>query len=419
MTSREDRYLAACAQLALPTNPYVARVLRGSDQGATSSGSGLIIRLPGNERLPPVQRLTDRDALALCGALRGHVVVADLDLSFNRMTDTGAKYIAELLQDRVDVKSLDLSCNDIEADGAEHLAKRLQVGGRTCTCVSFRCAARTLTLHCWLLGASFVFKRNGSLRTLRMKGNKIGDKGGMNFADMLQSNSTLEEMDLSDCDLATQSLIAFAVVLSKNKTIRAINVSRPLLYSHQEETTVYFAQMLQVNQSLRELHLAKHGMTDSGVERLCETLRDNVALRYLDLRCNRITRDGAKHLAEVLKQNRTLEVLDLSSNRIEDDGAVHLSGAIMLHNHTLKALSITSNNIGSQGLVSLTKAMAANSALSHIYIWGNKLEEPVCVAIAGLIQSRRLQEEATDVSPYQVDGHMYLAEVNHRLRGHY
>ncbi len=42
-------------------------------------------------------------------------------------------------------------------------------------------------------------------------------------------------------------------------------------------------------------------------------------------------------------------------------------------------LSVTSNNIGKDGLMSLNEAMKVNSCLTHIYIWGNKLEEPVCM----------------------------------------
>lgn len=44
------------------------------------------------------------------------------------------------------------------------------------------------------------------------------------------------------------------------------------------------AHMLDVNHSLKELHLGKHGMTDCGLQRLCEALISNHSLRYLDLR---------------------------------------------------------------------------------------------------------------------------------------
>lgn len=49
------------------------------------------------------------------------------------------------------------------------------------------------------------------------------------------------------------------------------------------------AQMLVVNKTLRELHMGKHDMTDTGVERLCEALKLNASLRYLDLRWYTLT----------------------------------------------------------------------------------------------------------------------------------
>ncbi|XP_048867187.1 leucine-rich repeat-containing protein 34 [Brienomyrus brachyistius] len=376
MVSLLQRYSTVCADLQLATSPDVLRVLRES--GRSRSG----IRLPGG-----CGRLRDDDVLALCVTLRQDVTVAGLDLRYNRVTDEGAQHLADLLQHNVAIEHLDLMCNDIEAEGAELLAN---------------------SLH-----------GNSTLRSLRMAGNKIASRGSMRFAAMLQVNSTLRALDMSDCDLDTQSLIGFTIVLSTNKSIQAVDLSRPLLFSHQEETMVHLARMLQVNQHLQELHLGQHGMTDSGVERLCEALRRNSVLRYLDLRCNCITRDGAKCLAEILRHNSTLEILDLSSNRIEDDGAGHLSKAIAQHNRSLRALSVTSNSIASRGLLLLTEAMQVNPSLSHIYIWGNKLEEPLCTAVSSLLQSGRLCQEATDVSLYEVDGQQCLAEVFHGLRRHY
>uniref|UniRef100_UPI003D9E30BB leucine-rich repeat-containing protein 34 n=1 Tax=Danio rerio TaxID=7955 RepID=UPI003D9E30BB len=374
-----ERYLSVCAELQQPTHASVLEVL------GNNKSSDCCLKLAGNDQ--PGARLTDDDMLVLTKTLEGNSAIKGLDLRYNCITDKGAVHIAHLIQDSKSLQSLDLMCNDIEADGAEVIAK---------------------SLH-----------KNITLKTLRMTGNKIGNQGAMQLATMLQINATLEEVDVSDCDLATQSVIAFAIVLMNNKRICAINVSRPLLFSLQEETTVHMAQMLVVNNTLKELHMGKHDMTDTGVETLCEALKRNISLRYLDLCCNRITRDGAKHLSEVLKQNCSLEILDLSFNRIEDDGAIHLSEAIKLPHSKLKALSVTSNKIRKGGLLSLSAAMRVNSSLTHIYIWGNKHEEPVCEAFSGLMSSGRLLKEHTDVSPYEVDGHVFLAEASHGLRRHY
>ncbi|KAG5268525.1 hypothetical protein AALO_G00213550 [Alosa alosa] len=379
----EDLYYKICAEVQVPINVYVMQVLE--DAGKNTGDA--VIKLTGNDRLKEVKRLNDNDLLAVSKILNDNESVKGLDLRYNDITDQGARHLAGLLQDNVAIQSLNLMCNNIEAEGAEHIAKSLHL--------------------------------NKTLKSLRLTGNKIGNKGAMHFASMLQINNNLEELDCSDCDLDTQSLIAFSIVLNSNKHIRVINLSRPLLYSHQEETTIHMARMLVVNQTLRELHLGKHEMTDTGVERLCEALHSNKSLRYLDLRCNKITRDGAKFLAEVLKQGSPLEILDLSANRIEDDGAIHLSEAIVLPRCKLKALSIPYNNIGTLGLVTITEVMKISSSLSHIYIWGNKLEESVCVAFTKLMRSGRLLEMHTDVSPYMVDGHVCLAELFHGLHRHF
>ncbi|XP_028813469.1 leucine-rich repeat-containing protein 34 [Denticeps clupeoides] len=377
-----DLYSQACSETRAPVNSSAWRVLRQLDASATD----VRIRLAGHDRAGPAQRLSDSDTSVLLGALR-HSSVAGLDLRYNNITDNGAKHLADFLQENRTIQSLDLMGNDIEGQGAELIAE---------------------SLH-----------RNTSLRTLRMTGNKIGKKGAMSLAAMMQMNTTLQELDISDCDLDTEGLVAISFALRQSKNIRSVNVTRPLLFSHQEETTVHLSQMLLVNHTLRELHLGKHGMTDSGVERLCEALRINHGLRYLDLRCNRITRDGAKCLSAVLRERCLLEILDLSFNHIEDEGAVLLGAATRLPHSRLKALSISSNNIGTRGLVSLAEAMRASCTLTHIYIWGNKLEEPVCEAFSQLIGSGRLLEPNTDVSPYAADGRVCLAETFHGLNRHY
>ncbi|XP_030072391.1 leucine-rich repeat-containing protein 34 [Microcaecilia unicolor] len=382
-----QHYLELCVALSQPVKPFIAEMLSQASQKQDQLSHEIIINIAGNNRLVPVQRVTDEDALVLSYALRSNMSITGLDLRYNRLTDKGAEYVGRLIQEAPALRYLNLMCNDIGTKGAEFLANALH--------------------------------KNESLKCLKMTGNKIGNIGGMCFASMLQINFTLEELDLGDCDLDTASLIGLSTVLHQNKNIRSINLNRPLLYSQQEETTVHIALMLKENSVLRELHLSKHEMTDYGVKCLFDALQENVTLQYLDLSCNRITRDGVKWLAKLLEQNTTLEILDLTSNRMEDDGAIYLSEAISICNNTLKALAVVSNNITGKGLVALATSLSRNRMLSYIYIWGNKFDEASCVAFSDLINVGRLKPSDTDVRPYVVDGRVYLAELFHGLRKHY
>ncbi|NXW41864.1 LRC34 protein, partial [Nyctiprogne leucopyga] len=391
MSVRPDlhrHYVGACQHLGQPENPFIAHVLQEADKNDKISWTkGITLKIAGNNRLVPVQRVTGDDLQVLASVLCNSVFVTGLDLRWNVLTDAGAKHMATFLQENSTLRYLNLMFNDIGPSGAELIARALH--------------------------------RNETLLYLRMTGNKIGNKGGMSFALMLQINSTLEKLDLGDCDMGTQCLIAIVTALTRNKSVKAINLNRPLLYSQEVRTTVHVALMLKNNSSLVELHLCKHEMKNFGVERLCEALYENSSLRYLDLSCNKITRDGVKFLGELLKRNQTLEILDLGANRAEDDGAIYLSEALALHNRTLQALSVVSNNISGKGLVALSNAMKTNMKLSYIYIWGNKFDEATCMAFSELIQTGRLRPNCTDVEPYEVDGHVHLAELSHGLRKHY
>ncbi|XP_066477645.1 leucine-rich repeat-containing protein 34 [Tiliqua scincoides] len=383
----DRQYSKACEDLKHPENPFITHVLREVKQDDESLSKRITIKIAGNNRLVPVQRVTDGDFQIIATIFTNNVFLSGLDLRYNLVTDAGAVHIAAFLQDNHTLRYLNLMFNDIGTIGAEFIAK---------------------SLH-----------RNEALIHLRMTGNKIGNKGGMYFAAMMQINSTLQKLDVGDCDLGTQSLIAVATVLNHNDVIKAINLNRPILYSQEEETTVHMALMLKINHTLIELHMCKHEMKNFGVERLCEALYENHALRYLDLSCNKITRDGVKFLGQLLKRNNTLEILDLNFNRIEDDGAFYLSEALTTQNRTLQALAVTSNNITGEGLVTLAESMRTNPVLSYIYIWGNKINDATCVAFAELLQSGRLKPTGTDVEPYEVDGCLYLAEVSHGLKRHY
>ncbi|XP_038599736.1 leucine-rich repeat-containing protein 34 isoform X1 [Tachyglossus aculeatus] len=385
--SLKDHYFDVCLQMEREKNPFIVHALEEADRDDGKSTCGITIKIAGNNRLVPVQRVTDDDFEALACVLKKNPFVKGLDVRYNWLTDAGAEHVAKLLQETPALNYLNLMFNDIGTNGAELIAKALH--------------------------------GNQTLKHLRMTGNKIDNKGGMHFAEMLQINSSLEKLDLGDCDLGTQSLIALATVLIQNRAIKGINLNRPILYSQEEEPTVHVSHMLRENSHLLELHMCKHDMKNFGMERLCDALYLNRSLRYLDVSCNQITRDGMKFLGELLKRNKTLQVIDLSSNRIEDDGAIYLSEALAFYNRNLKALAVGSNKISGKGLGALSKAMKTNHTLSNIYIWGNTLDEATCLAFSDLIETGRLRLEHTDVEPYVVDGQVYLSELSHGIKKHY
>ncbi|XP_063477710.1 leucine-rich repeat-containing protein 34 isoform X2 [Symphalangus syndactylus] len=383
----QEHYSNLCMEKSQKINPFILHILQKVDEEIKKGlAAGITLNIAGNNRLVPVERVTGEDFWILSKILKNCLYINGLDVGYNLLCDVGAYYATKLLQKQLNLIYLNLMFNDIGPEGGELIAK---------------------VLH------------NQTLKYLRMTGNKIENKGGMFFAAMLQINSSLEKLDLGDCDLGMQSVIAFATVLTRNQAIKAINLNRPILYGEQEESTVHVGRMLKENHCLVALHMCKHDIKNSGIQQLCDALYLNNSLRYLDVSCNKITHDGMVYLADVLKSNTTLEVIDLSFNRIENAGANYLSETLTSHNRSLKALSVVSNNIEGEGLVALSQSMKTNLTFSHIYIWGNKFDEATCVAYSHLIQMGCLKPDNTDVEPFVVDGRVYLAEVSNGLKKHY
>uniref|UniRef100_A0A8C6TBU6 Leucine rich repeat containing 34 n=1 Tax=Neogobius melanostomus TaxID=47308 RepID=A0A8C6TBU6_9GOBI len=378
MTTPTKTYLTCCATHQIETNPHITDVLVG-----VCLYRNYVLKLAGNNRLKPVQRLVDKDAFALSECLL--LCQGLTDLSYNNITDEGVISLISLIQVRGTLRSLDLTFNNIGADGAELLSQSLQ--------------------------------GNSTLLSLTLSGNKVGRLGGMSLANLLQFNNTLQALYLARCDLDAQSVIAFAIALKTNQTLRCLDISRSVMSQQQEEWAVHFSHMLALNKSLQELHLGLKEIMSTGMERLSKGLLFNHSLTYLDLRCNRVMRDDVQPLVDVLvKESSSLEVLDLSFNQLRDEGAVLLSEALASPNCSLKELSLCGNNIHSEGLLALAEALSVNSEMTHMYIWGNHFDGPVCVAFRDLIQSGRLHPDHTDVRAYEVNAHVFLACVCHNLR---
>lgn len=227
-------------------------------------------------------------------------------------------------------------------------------------------------------------------------------------------------MDVGDCDLQIECIIALATVLTQNTHLNAIVLNRPILFSHQEEQAVHISRMLRMNSSLTEIHLEKFDLKDFGLKMLCEGLLENCVLKYLNISNNRFSRDGGHILANYLKENTPLEILDISNNRLQDEGISMISKSLASHNTNLRALSIRFNEIGPAGLYNLSQSLYHNKVLKNLYVWGNDTKSSKgCAAIGQLLANKRLKERNTDVRPYVVNGEISLAELSHSLKRFY
>ncbi|XP_014662797.1 PREDICTED: leucine-rich repeat-containing protein 34-like [Priapulus caudatus] len=370
-----QRYIKACKKLRQPPSKFIRRVLVATGESFTDE---LILNGSEAERAyGSSARLTKRDATAICLLLENDTSFHVLRLRCNNISNEGTKWLAKLLRKTMTLREIDITFNGIGPSGLETLIEGLLI--------------------------------NETLSCIRMDDNKIGNLGGVLFAQVLQVRPNIQALHLSNTDMGIEGESSKGIPHAQEN---CLNRPLPVFWLTRGNSPIHMGRLLQVNKGLTEIHLQKCAIADFGVTRLVDALVHNTTLRYLDLGCNRIGRDGAKELARLLGRNTVLQVLDLCFNRIEDDGAITLSH-VLPNNTSLQALAIRSNCIAGSGLCALANALYRNDALQQLYIWGNRFDQSACVAIRDVLNAKRLQQGNTDVKPYVVDSMTHLAQLNH------
>ncbi|XDV23266.1 hypothetical protein PO909_027919 [Leuciscus waleckii] len=314
-------------------------------------------------------RFLSPDAEEACQYVRGIVgknplLLRELDLSKHELGDTRVNQIAALLQDKhcqldtlklrdcdmtdegcsavtsalksnpSHLKDLDLSINEIRNTGVNHLCDILK---------DSHCKLEILRLRYCMTdeGCSAVtsaLKSNPShLRELNLSGNKLGDSGVKNLSDLLMNpQCKLEILDLWKCSITEKQCLILTSALKSNP-------------SH-----------------LRGLNLGINEIRNTGVNHLCDVLKDShCKLEILSLRECSITEKQCLILTSALKSNPShLRELDLRKNTIENTGVNHLCDVLKDSHCKLERLSL--NDCGITDVSALTQSLTNSKALQFL-----------------------------------------------------
>lgn len=336
---------------------------------------------------PSSPRLTDSHCPALAaGLIASGVSVAVL--SNHSIGDAGVEALFSEGEWPA-LTSLNLSENDIGVVGAASLA-------------------RTLPGAC------------PNLQELVLDACPLGEAGGCALATLVESHPGLAILRVVRCDFGMDALIALTNSLSRTASLNVLDISEPLLFSRNEETSGHIARALVGNVSLVRLAMRKHKFaTDTTTEWLCDALLDNAVLRELDLGGNALGPPSGVHLQKALAAGANLGVLQLAGCRLGDEGACALAtvlggsggnGVVC----SLRHLDLRKNGIGAAGIVALMAALEHPSCpLQQLLLAGNPglaPGGPGAEAISATVNSGVVRT-AMDLVCNTVDGEAQIAEI--------
>ncbi|XP_073699640.1 NACHT, LRR and PYD domains-containing protein 3-like [Garra rufa] len=316
--------------------------------------------------------ITEEQCFILTSALKSNPShLRELDLSGNELEDTGVNHLCEVLRDShcklerlrlcyitdegcsvlssalksnpSHLRELNLSMNEIGNSGLETLSDLLmnpqckleKLELRYCDMTDEDCSALTSAL-----------KSNPShLRELDLSLNELGDSGFKNISDLLMNpQCKLTKLLLRCCDVTDEGCSALTSALKSNPShLRELDLSMNTLGGYGVENICHLLMNPQCK--LEKLYLRGCSITEEQCLILISALKSNPShLRELDLSMNKIKNTGVNHLCDVLKDCK-LERLSLNDCAITDVSSLTQSLTNTTALQFLKGLDLKNNKI--------------------------------------------------------------------------
>ncbi|XP_050957929.1 protein NLRC5 [Labeo rohita] len=294
-----------------------------------------------------VNQIKDTGVNHLCHVLKdSHCKLERLRLSSCDLTDEGCSAVTSALKlNPSHLRELDLSRNNLGYSGVINLSDLLM--NPKCKLEKLDLWRCSITEKQCLILTSALKSNPSHLRELNLSENKIKNTGVIYLCDVLKNlHCKLERLRLECCEMTDEGCSAVTSALKSNPShLRELNLSENKL----GDSGVKNLSVLLMNTQfkLEKLHLYRCSITEKQCLILTSALKLNPShLRKLNLSWNQIKNTGVNHLCDVLKDSHCkLERLSLFDCGITDVSSLTQSLTNTKALQFLKELDLRNNMI--------------------------------------------------------------------------
>ena len=317
--------------------------------------------------------ITEENGQALSHMLKTNKTLNMFTLSSNSINGCGVRYLSEGISSSSAISKLNLLSNPIQdgEDGLSHLCQALTTNTSLVELNLSYCKLTITEENVQALIISPLLKTNKTLK-LTLSNNAINGRGVRYLSEGISSSSAISKLDLSHNPIqdGEDGLSHLCQALTNNTSLVELNLSNCKLH---KECGPALRHMLETNKTLMSLNLSwNHNISDHNVHvaGIAEGLRSNHSLKYLSLQTCGICGTGMKRLADCLMVNDSLEELDLYANTISPEAARGFSD-MLKHNSTLKKLAVSLCKLTDEAVKPLASALEVNSSLEELNLSHN------------------------------------------------
>ncbi|KAF4790200.1 Ribonuclease inhibitor [Turdus rufiventris] len=289
-------------------------------------------------------RLGTAGVKVLCqGIMNPSCKLQKLQLEYCELTADIVEALNAALQSKPTLKELSLSNNTLGDTAVKQLCRGL---------VEASCNLELLHLeNCGItsdscMEISAVLRNKSSLMDLSVGDNKIGDSGlALLCQGLMHPSCKIQKLWLWDCDLTSASCKDLSRLISTKET-------------------------------LTEISLIDNNLRDSGMEMLCQALKDPKSkLQELWVRECGLTTACCKAVSSALSTNKHLKVLHIGENKLGDTGVELLCEGLMHPNCNIQSLWLGNCDLTAGCCATLATIMATKQCLTELDLSYNPLDD--------------------------------------------
>jgi Ran GTPase-activating protein (RanGAP) involved in mRNA processing and transport len=254
--------------------------------------------------IPKDNKIGDSGTQALGAALKVTSTLTRLDLKDCGITVAGATHLAEGVGKCESLATIDLLGNEVGDSGVLTLGVALAA---TSTLTSLNLGGCGITASVAANLAEGV-RKSVSIAMLSLPSNNFGNSGTQAIGVALTVTSTITHLNLSSCGITAADAAHLAEGVGKCGSLTTLNLWVNNLGNSGTQTLV---AALKVTSTLTSLDLKDCGITSVDVAHLSEGVGKSVSLATLILKDNRIGDSGAQALGVALAATSTLTSLNL------------------------------------------------------------------------------------------------------------
>jgi Ran GTPase-activating protein (RanGAP) involved in mRNA processing and transport len=237
--------------------------------------------------------------------LRSSPRVDAVDLSWMGLGDEAAADLFQSLQHSTTVRELILCGNDL-GESAGYLGDFLRVNKSV---VKLHLGSNRLTPSA-AQSLARGLRENTTLQELDLWNCNLGDESGAEIIEAVRHAKSLKLLRLNMNKLKRSSLEAVVRLLETRTALETLNLdSNPHLFGSNDAMEDAFVHALELNKNLRSLGVPYTGINDYTAKLFFQALTTNVTLEYLDVGYNEIFKDGYKRMLECIPKMKVIQHL--------------------------------------------------------------------------------------------------------------